>query len=83
MAAPNIDINGVCHCFTNCGCNNDLREAIIAKGVDKMVQLKYLGVKDVNDMFKHITALPNNQGGARFGQIQANKVKALITWVKE
>ena len=83
MAAPNIDINGVRHCLTICGCNNDLREAIIAEGVDKMAQLKYLRVKDVDDMSKRITALPNNQGGARFGQIQANKVKALITWVKE
>ena len=60
MAAPNIDINGVCHCLTNFGCNNDLREAIIAKGVDEMAQLKYLRVKDVDNMSKRITVLPNN-----------------------
>ena len=60
MAAPNIDINGVCHCLTICGCNNDLREAIIAEGVNEMAQLNYLRVKDVDNMSKRITALLNN-----------------------
>ena len=83
MAAPNVDIDGVRQCLALCGCNQDLREAIIAKGVDEMAQFCYLKVKDVDDMSKRITSLPNARGGARFGQIQANKVKALITWVKE
>ena len=83
MAAQNIGIEGVCHCLTLCGCNHELQEAIIAKGIDEMAQFRYLRVKDIDDMLKRITALPLHWGGARFGQIQANKVKALVTWTRE
>ena len=59
MAAPNVDIDGVRQFLALCGCNQDLREAIIAKGVDEMAQFRYLKVKDVDNMSKRITLLPN------------------------
>ena len=72
---------GVERVLTICGCNNNLRQAIVEEGIDSMSKLRRLTDNNIDNMAKRITSLPANRGGTRFGEVHLNNVKALCRWV--